>query len=119
MGKDVQRVRSVIAALMRVREHVALAGDTDDWDTEPYNRWVGMLEGSLTGTEAERLRISEQWLTSQEYLMNLDACIAFLENEEPSHANGATEVIEATYSEPEKARHSSIWPMRLHKTKES
>ena len=119
MGKDVQRVRSVIAALKRVREHVVMAEDTDDWDTEPYNRWVGMLNGSLGTGEAEQLRIAESWLTSREYLMNLDACIAFLESEEPAHQNGAHDVIEATYSEPEKARHSSIWPMRLHKTRET
>jgi hypothetical protein len=116
MGHDTHRVHSVIAALKRVREHVARNEDTDEWDPEPYNRWVGMLEDVLSPDEAQRILIGDEWLTNCEYLMNLDACIAFLESEHPVTTNAVGQVIDADFSEPAKPR-PSIWPARLSKIK--
>ncbi len=120
MGQDSHRVHSVIAALKRVREHVARNEDTDEWDPETYNRWVGMLEDVLSPDDARRMLISDEWLTNSEYLMNLDACIAFLDSEHPSTAHPTVhavgEVIDADFSEPTKPR-PSLWPARLSKIK--
>jgi hypothetical protein len=112
MGHDTHRVHSVIAALKRVREHVARNEDTEDWDPEPYNRWVGMLDGVLSPEDTKRIQMDSTWLTGSEYLMNLDACIAFLENEHPAINHSAGEVIDADFSEPAKPK-ASLWPVRL------
>jgi hypothetical protein len=118
MGHDTHRVHSVIAALKRVREHVAMNDETDEWDPDPYNRWVGMLEGILSREDAERIQIGNEWLTSAEYLMNIDACIAFLESEEPKIANTGTTIVDADFSETvTRPSRASLWPPRFSKLK--
>ena len=118
MGHDSHRVRSVIAALKRIRDHVAQHEDNGDWDTEPYHRWISMLTGLLTADDLERMKIEESWLTSGEYLMNIDACIAFLECEGTPPRHRIDEVIDADFTEGGKTPTPGFWPTLMNKVRQ-
>ncbi|PPD01479.1 MAG: hypothetical protein CTY31_01545 [Hyphomicrobium sp.] len=77
MADPTNRLNAVVAALEKVREHVEqLDGD---YETEPsaYNRWIGMLDGVVDG-DWKSLRLEPEPLEAADYVMHIDAAIAFL-----------------------------------------
>ncbi len=72
------RVSAVIAALTKIREHVTALDDATDVSTSAYNRWIGMLDGSAD-SDWKSLELDDDEILAGEYLMHLDAAIAFLE----------------------------------------
>lgn len=75
-GAD-QRLSAVIAALEKVREHIDGMPIDDGVDPSAYNRWIGMLDGVVDGNW-QSLKLADDALEAGEYLMHLDAAIAFL-----------------------------------------
>jgi hypothetical protein len=72
------KVQAVLAALEQVRDHVdgGYEKDHDLWPSA-YNRWIGMLNGAID-TDSKALLLEDESITAAEYLMHLDAAIAFL-----------------------------------------
>lgn len=77
MADAAHRLTAVIAALEKVREHVDEMERDDVVHPDAYNRWVEMLEGAVEGNWSA-LQIHDTELAASEYLMHLDAAIAFL-----------------------------------------
>jgi hypothetical protein len=77
MPNNGQRLTAVIAALEEVRGHVDGFDTEADMDTSAYNRWVGMLDGVVEGNW-QSLKLPDGTLEAGEYLMHIDAAIAFL-----------------------------------------
>lgn len=77
------RLTAVIAALEKVREHLADLGDDDAVNVSTYNRWIGMLDGVVEGNW-KSLALDGDTIPASEMLMHVDAAVAFLE----SHQEG-------------------------------
>lgn len=71
-----QTLVAVLAALTSVHEHVE-DSDDDEFATEGYNCWVRMLDGTAA-LKAEPLLLPDTTLARADYLMHIEACIAFL-----------------------------------------
>ncbi len=71
------RVEAVIAALEKVREHVDEYPVEEDLEPSAYNRWISMLDGAIDA-DSKTLLLEDTSITAGEYLMHLDAAIAFL-----------------------------------------
>ncbi len=78
MSNGQQRIGAVIAALEKVREHVAALDDDAQLDVATYNRWIGMLDGVVEGNW-KSLMLDDAMMAAHELLMHIDAAIAFLE----------------------------------------
>jgi hypothetical protein len=78
MQENNNRLRAVLAALRSIRAHID-EGDADaDWDTAPFDRWIVTLEG-IPGLDPSTLTIDMTDCPTVDYLMHLDAAIAYLE----------------------------------------
>ncbi len=71
------RVQAVLAALEKVREHVDEYSAEEELEPSAYNRWIGMLNGAI-GPDSKALLLEDVPITAGEYLLHLDAVIAFL-----------------------------------------
>ena len=78
MPDSSQRLNAVIAALEKVRDHVAELDETEDVAVSTYNRWIGMLDGIVEGNW-KNLVLEGDVLPASEILMHTEAAIAFLE----------------------------------------
>ena len=78
MSNGQQRIGAVIAALEKVREHVAALDDDAQLDVATYNRWIGMLDGVVEGNW-KSLTLDDAMMAAHELLMHIDAAIDFLE----------------------------------------
>lgn len=74
-----KRLKSVLSALEAQRPHIE-ALDDDDADIGNYNRWIALLDGVVAGNW-QSLLIDDTMISAREYLMHLDAAIAFLKAE--------------------------------------
>jgi hypothetical protein len=70
------RVEAVIAALEQVRAHVDAYPADAELEPSAYNRWVRMLDGAID-TDCDDLLLEDFGIEAGEYLMHLDAAIAF------------------------------------------
>ena len=86
MPIDTQRIQAVAAALRGIRNRVIEEADNDYWNTAAFDRWVAMLDDALD-TDCDHLALNETELDRVEFLMHLDAAIAFLEVYEGGQAN--------------------------------
>jgi hypothetical protein len=77
MMENPARVIAVIAALEKVRGHIDAYPDDTELAPSAYNRWIGMLDGAIDGNWSDLLLDAEP-IPAEEYLMHLDAAIAFL-----------------------------------------
>lgn len=78
MPVDVQRIKAVAAALRGIRARVVDDDHVDDWSTSAYDKWIGMLDNAIEAS-CDHLMLDETELPRAEFLMHLDAAIAFLE----------------------------------------
>jgi hypothetical protein len=78
MPDTTHRLNAVIAALEKVRDHVAELDETDDVAVSTYNRWIAMLDGVVEGNW-KTLVLEGDVLPANEILMHTEAAIAFLE----------------------------------------
>ncbi len=86
MPEDLRRIRAVAAALRAIRDRVDDAEHIDEWDTESFDNWIGMLGGAVEG-EVEHLLIQEEEFPREDFLMHLEAAISFLEAYEQDPSN--------------------------------
>ncbi len=86
MAVDTKRIQAVAAARRGTRDRVNNAADTDDWNTAAYDKWVAMLEDALDA-DCDHLVLNEDEMYRTDFLMHLDAAIAFLEVYEGGQAN--------------------------------
>lgn len=86
MPIDTQRIKAVAAALRGIRARVIEDDQIDDWSTGAYDKWIAMLDDALD-TDCDHLALDEAELPRADFLMHLDAAIAFLEVYEPGQAN--------------------------------
>ena len=86
MPEDTRRMRAVAAALRAIRDRVDEADHIDEWDTEPFDNWIGMLDGAVEG-ELEHLLIQEEECSREDFFMHLEAAIGFLEAYEQDPSN--------------------------------
>ena len=77
MTDNPTRLTAVIAALEMVRGHISEYSGDVELEPSAYNRWVGMLDGAIDGNLGDLLLDTDP-ITAGEYLMHLDAAIAFL-----------------------------------------
>lgn len=124
MTGDVERLRSVIAALKSVRKHVAGTYQYH-WPPRIFNRWIDLL-GNEHRRRARHLKL---WfwvgVEHEAFKLHLDAAIAFLESElvaaqraEPvggSAAQDGADVLDAEFTEVRRQRKGKFWPPRLIK----
>jgi hypothetical protein len=78
MPDTTQRLNAVIAALEKVRDHVAELDETEDVAVSTYNRWIAMLDGVVEGNW-KALALEGDVLPANAILMHTEAAIAFLE----------------------------------------
>jgi hypothetical protein len=78
MPIDTQRIKAVAAALRGIRARVIEDDHVDDWSTSAYDKWIAMLDHALEAN-CDHLALDETQLPRDEFLMHLDAAIAFLE----------------------------------------
>lgn len=72
------RLNAVIAALEKVREHIADISDEEaDIEAATYNRWIAMLEGVVDG-DWKLLELEDDQYVASAMRMHVDAAIAFL-----------------------------------------
>ena len=86
MAEDARRIRAVAAALRAIRDRVDEAEHIEEWDTESFDNWIGMLRGAVEG-ELEHLIIQEEEFPRDDFLLHLDAAIGFLEAYEQDPTN--------------------------------
>lgn len=78
MSNPGARLNAVIAALEKVREHIAdIADDEADIEAATYNRWIAMLEGVVEGNW-KSLELEDDEYVASDMRMHVDAAIAFL-----------------------------------------
>lgn len=80
MSYDGDRVRSVIDALMQVRDHVARGSYDAKYQVSIFNRWIDTLLGEPL-LNARSLRLPWFYIGRDPLLLHLDATIAFLAQE--------------------------------------
>jgi hypothetical protein len=78
MAIDLQRIKAVAAALRGIRARVIEDDMIDDWSTSAYDKWIAMLDDALDA-DCDHLALDEAELPRADFLMHLDAAIAFLE----------------------------------------
>jgi len=78
MAIDHQRIKAVAAALRGIRARIVEDDEIDDWSTSAYDKWIAMLDDAIDA-ECDHLAIDEADLPRADFLMHLDAAIAFLE----------------------------------------
>ncbi|MBX9684383.1 MAG: hypothetical protein K2X41_11400 [Hyphomicrobium sp.] len=83
MASTPDRIVAVIAALEKIRDYTDGLDINDTVSTTGYNRWITMLESSAD-TSWANLKLTETDLPAGEYVMHLDAAIAFLTTEHSS-----------------------------------
>lgn len=88
MAVDTQRIKAVAAALRGIRARVIEEDGIDDWDTGAYDKWVAMLDDALDA-DCDHLTLNETGLPRADFLIHLDAAIAFLEVYEGGQENVA------------------------------
>lgn len=89
MTTDSTRIRAVANALRGIRNRVTEDDDRDHWDSAAFDKWLGMLEGALDGP-VEDLLLDDSAMDRSDFLLHLDAAIAFLETYETSQSNVTT-----------------------------
>lgn len=77
---EADRVRSVINALVQVRQHVANGGYDAKYPVSIFNRWVDTLLGEPL-ENARSLRLRWFYIARDPLLLHLDATMAFLAHE--------------------------------------
>lgn len=78
MSSNDARLGAVIAALDKVHDHIITLAEDVEVDCATYNRWIAMLEGVVDGNW-KSMMLDDQFVTSQEMAMHVEAAIAFLE----------------------------------------
>ena len=78
MSIDIRRIQAVAAALRGIRARVIEEDGIDDWSTAAYDKWIAML-GDALEADCDHLPLDEAELPRADFLMHLDAAIAFLE----------------------------------------
>ena len=89
MAIDVQRIKAVAAALRGIRARIVEDDEIDEWSTSAYEKWIAMLDDALEA-ECDHLALDETDLPRTDFLMHLDAAIAFLEVYEAGRDNVVT-----------------------------
>lgn len=78
MSSSDARLNAVIAALEKVREHIAdISDDEADIEAAAYNRCISMLEGVVEG-DWKCLELEDDEYVASAMRMHVDAAIAFL-----------------------------------------
>lgn len=79
MTADLRRIRAVAASLRGIRERVEAHADDAVWDTSPFDRAIGLLEGAIENPDFSGHTLDCEDLPAVDYLVHLDSLIAFLE----------------------------------------
>jgi hypothetical protein len=89
MTVDLCRIRAVAASLRGIRDRVDAHSVESVWDTSPFDKAVGLLEGAIENADFSGHTLECEDLPATDYLVHLDSLIAFLEvYEQQGQASG-------------------------------